>query len=289
MQIKERYHSYPVLAPYTVDYPNSEFGIKSLKGEEQGENYIFEIELNLKDTGLVHLIEDGMAEYVVHIECSKTSFRKIYKSNLPKTEIVIATSDLDGKVECSAFIIAKQDITGYRNDTFDSIFDGFSFNIFKGQYLAISSQALFSVIKDRDDLKQLSSIIRIAQVADLENETKVKLEGDRIQILLPSETYKMYTYASRDHKRLKTLHSMIVLPALIYVLYELKESAESNFEQYSDRRWFQALEIRMKDLGFDLDKDLFESKPPYELAQTLLEYPVKEALNKIYEVDQEED
>lgn len=45
---------------------------------------------------------------------------------------------------------------------------------------------------------------------------------------------------------------MIVLPALIYVLYELKEDSVNNFEQYSDRRWFQALEVRIKELGFNL-------------------------------------
>ena len=106
--------------------------------------------------------------------------------------------------------------------------------------------------------------------------------------MVSNETYEMYTYASRNHNRLRTLHSMIVLPALIYVLYELKEDSGNDFEQYSDRRWFQALEVRMKELGINLGSNLFSVKSPYELAQILLDYPTKDALDKIYEADQEE-
>ncbi len=288
MQLKERYHPYPVLAPYTNDYLNSEFRIESLEDKTMGKKYLFEIELNIKNPGLENLIKENKAEYVIHVECSKTSFREVFTSDLSKLEIRIDSSNLDGKVEFSPFIIAKENILNYKDGSFDPIFDGFSFNINKGQYLAIGNRAIISIIKDKDDLKQLSSIIRIAQVADLEKETKVNLEGDRIQIMVSNETYEMYTYASRNHNRLRILHSMIVLPALIYVLYELKEDSGNDFEQYSDRRWFQALEVRMKELGLNLDSNLFSLKSPYELAQILLDYPTKDALNKIYEADQEE-
>ncbi|WP_276907275.1 hypothetical protein [Peptoniphilus duerdenii] len=288
MKIKERYHSYPVLAPYTDDYPNTLFSIKKLEDIVDRNNYVFEVELNLNNKGLEKLINEQLAEFVIHVECSKTSFRRIFKSSMSTLTLQIEKSKIDSRVEFAPFIIAKEDIKNYTDIEFDPIFEGFSFNINRGQYLAIGKVAIITIIKDKDDLKQLSSIIRIAQVADLEKGIKLQLEGDRIQILMPKETYEMYIYASRNHNRLRLLHSMIVLPAIINVLYELKDDAESNFEQFSDRRWFQALEIRINDLGLELDKRLFSDNTPYELAQLILEYPVEEALDKIYEADQED-
>lgn len=288
MHLKERNHSYPVLAPYTDDYIDSEFSIKSLDYKFVGRYYIFHIELKMNSVGLKRLIKNDSAEYVIHVECSKTSFRKIFKSDSSKLDIKIDSSDVDGRVEFLPLILAKEDVSNYKDSSFNPIFSGFSFNINKGQYLAISQRAIISIIKNRDELKKLSSIIRIAKVADLEKETRVNLEGDRIQIMLCSDTYEMYTYASRNHNRLRMLHSMIIFPALIYVLYELKEDSINGFESYLDRRWFQALEVRLNELEMKLDRDLFNSKSPYELAQILLDYPVKDALDNIYEADQEE-
>lgn len=288
MQLKERYHPYPVLAPYTNDYPNSEFKIVNLEERLVDQEYIFDIELYLKNPGLEKLIMEEKAEYAIHIECSKTSYREIFTCFSPKNNMRVKASNLEGKVELAPFIIAKDNIYNYKDDSFDNIFESFSFDINKGQYLAISRRAIITIIKDKDELRQLSSIIRIAQVADLDKETKVNLEGDRIQIMLSNEAYEMYTYASRSNTRLRALHSMIVLPALIYVLYELKEDSGNDFELYAERRWFQALEIRMKDLDISLDKSLFNIRSPYELAQILLEYPIKDALDNIYEADQEE-
>lgn len=288
MQLKERYHSYPVLAPYTNDYQNGQFRIKSLKDKSNSGQYLFEVDLYIDNAGLVNLIKEYKADFAIHVECSKTSFRKVFTSDSPKIEMTIDSFNIDGKVEFSPFIIAKQNIFNYKNPSFDAVFDSFSFNINKGQYLATGSIAIVSIVKDVDDLKQISSIIRIAQVADLDKETKVNLEGDRIQILVSKQTYEMYTYASRNNNRLRMLHSMIVLPALIFVLYELKEDSKMGFEQYSDRRWFQALEIRINELGFNMNSDLFSMKSPYELAQIILDYPIKDALDNIFEADQED-
>lgn len=288
MKIKERYHPYPVLAPYTEDYINSEFNINAINNEISGKEYIFDVKLHLKNDGLEDLIAEGKAEYIIHVECSKTSFRKVFFSDSANIGINIETSQIDGNVEFAPFIIAKTDIENYTNNSFDSIFEGFGFNIKCGQYLAVSNIAIVTIINDTDALKQLSSIIRIAKVADLDKEIKINLEGDRIQIMLSNDTYGMYTYASRNHSRLRMLHSMIVFPSLIHVLYELKEDSLNNFEQYSDRRWFQALEIKLKELGMTLDTDLFNKNSPYQLAQILLDFPISDALNNIYEHDQEE-
>lgn len=288
MQIKKRYHSYPVLAPYTNDYEKSEFKIQSISYKKIGKKYRFELQLFLENPSIDKLINIDKAEYVIHVECSKTSFRDIYRRSLDKIEIDIDSFDLDGKVEFAPFIIAKKDIKNYENNLFHDDFNSFTFDIKKGQYLCIGNRGIVEIIKNKDELKQLSSIIRIAHVADMEKGTKVKLEGDRIQVLVASDLYSRYTYASRNKYRIRVLHSMIIFPALVHVLYELKDDSESNFEIYSERRWFHALKARFNELDMALDYNLFNEKSPYELAQIMLDYPVKDALDDMYESDQEE-
>lgn len=288
MQIKKRYHSYPILAPYTNDYEGSKFYINAIDYDKKEQNYIFIVQILLEDLYIKDIINKEKAEYIIHVECSKTSFRQIYKTKLQDIEISIDASDLNGRVEFAPFIVAKEDIIDYQNKSFHEDFNSFKFDINRGQYLCIGNRAIVDIIKNKDELKQLSSIIRIAQVSDLDRETKVSLEGDRIQILVSTELYGKYIYAGRNKYRLRTLHSMLVYPALIHVLYELKEDSEVDFENYSGRRWFQALKIRFEELGMEINSDLFNEKLPYELAQVLLDYPIKDALENMYDSDQEE-
>ena len=95
MKIKERYHSYPVLAPYTDDYPNTLFSIKKLEDIVDRNNYVFEVELNLNNKGLEKLINEQLAEFVIHVECSKTSFRRIFKSSMSTLTLQIEKSKID--------------------------------------------------------------------------------------------------------------------------------------------------------------------------------------------------
>lgn len=288
MRIKRRYHSYPVLAPYTNDYKESKFSLKALDYDETPSKYIFNLELELKGEGIIDLIKNNKAEYVVHVECGKTSYREIFTSRKPNLEIELNISDIDGRIEFCPFVIAKDNLLDYYNTDFHPDFGDFSFNINKGQFLCIGNVGTATIIKDKDELKQLSSIIRITQVSDLDDKIRINLQSDRIHIQLSDELYKRYTYAARASHRIRTLHSMLIYPALIHVFSKLKEDAENNFESYSDRRWFQALEYQMERFNKELDGQLFQGTEPYELAQEILDYPIKAALDNIYESDQEE-
>lgn len=76
MEIKNRLFPYPVLCIENDDYINCEFNIKFNQFEELKEIVLqFEVELNNNE--LLELIRQGEAEYIVHIECSNTSFRKV--------------------------------------------------------------------------------------------------------------------------------------------------------------------------------------------------------------------
>lgn len=288
MIIKKRYYPYPVLTPYSDDYIKSEFKIESIEQGQEVNDYIFRINLYLNNKTILDLIGSNRAEYVIHVECPRTSFRKVYSSNSNEIKIKIREYEIDGRVEIICFVIAKQNILNYRNNLFHRDYGDLDFNIERGQFIAISNPANLDIIKDTDDLKKLSSIIRVSSISELDEEIRYDLDGERIYIRLSEDYYRLYTYASNSPENVRVLHSMIIYPALIYVFHELKESAEYDFENYVERKWFQSLRLQLKNQGIELNRELFERDgfEPYQLAQKILDNPVNSALKTIYEADQ---
>ncbi len=73
MDIRRRLYPYPVLSNYTDDYINSTFCVEVLA--EKGIREInFNISLKLVNDEIKQMINDGIMEYVVHIECPQTCY-----------------------------------------------------------------------------------------------------------------------------------------------------------------------------------------------------------------------
>ncbi len=289
MIIKKRHYPYPVLTPYSDDYTGSEFKIEKIDQSQQIGEYIFTIQLFLNNKEILDLIEEKTAKYVVHIECSRTSFRRTYSSSNNEIIINIKEYEIDGKVEINCFIIASNPIIKYKNDLFHNDYEDLSFNIDTGQFIAISNPANIYITKDTDDLRKLSSIIMVSAVSELDEEVRYDLDGERIYIRLSEEYYKLYTYLTNSPANIRPLHSMIIYPALIYVFQELKEDADNDFDTYAEKKWFQSLRLKLKNKGTELNRELFERDgfQPYQIAQKILDNPVSNALKAIYDTDQE--
>lgn len=290
MIIKRRYYPYPVLNPYSDDYVKSEFKIEKICHSQELNNYIFNIELFLNNKGILDLIEKNKAEYVVHVECPKTSFRNVYLSDSNKIKIKTKEYEIDGRVEINCFVIAKQNIKKYKNVFFHNDYGNLTFNVERGQFISISNSANVDIVKDTDDLRKLSSIIRISAISELDKEVRYDLYGERIYIRLSEEYYRSYIYASNSLINMRILHSMIIYPALIYVFQELKEDSGSNFDTYAEKKWFQSLRLQLKNKGIELNRELFEKDgfEPYQLAQKILDNPVSDALKAMSDmIDQE--
>ena len=79
MEIRNRLFPYPVLCLENDDYIDCEFRVLTNQIEELKDIVLqFKIELDNKD--LLDLIRDGKAEYLIHVECSNTSFRKVIRN-----------------------------------------------------------------------------------------------------------------------------------------------------------------------------------------------------------------
>ena len=78
------------------------------------------------------------------------------------------------------------------------------------------------------------------------------------------------------------LHSMVIMPALMQVLSELKEAAQQNvLYNYEELRWFRGLKKTAEKLQIKFDQDALTQINAFKTAQQFLDTPVVKALANI--------
>ena len=118
MDIRHRLYPYPVLSDMTNDYVNSSFGMQ-LEVSQGMKEICLSIALQLDNKEIEQLIDEGEAEYVIHIECSYTSYRTVIKTDESEIQKRIPEHKLNGKVAICTFIVAKKEIPQYYNSSFN--------------------------------------------------------------------------------------------------------------------------------------------------------------------------
>jgi hypothetical protein len=82
---------------------------------------------------------------------------------------------------------------------------------------------------------------------------------------------------------------MVVMPALMQVLFELKEAAkEQSLFIYDGYRWFSALKKTAAKLEIKFDEEALIKMDVFQTAQKFLDTPVVKALESICSGDGEE-
>ena len=75
---------------------------------------------------------------------------------------------------------------------------------------------------------------------------------------------------------------MIIIPALIYTFETLRREGTSEYEY---RRWYKSIERALRKNEMELNNDLLESIPSFEIAQKLLDLPIDNALEALVSHD----
>ncbi|MDU2234938.1 hypothetical protein [Fusobacterium periodonticum] len=288
MEIKYKLYPYPVLWNKNDDYKMpSEFSAE-IKTEENFKNTKLKIKFFLKDKEIEKLIRENKAEYVVHIEGTRTYFRDFISTR--ETEITYDLKDRDilGKLEINFFILAKQDIRGYRNDNFNEDYSSEAFNLKKGNIIAIADGYRFDIEKNDDELGKISSIFSICKKETVEQTgMTVDMSYEKIRIGLNITDYVNYSQLSQNPNKVDSVNSIIIFPALIYIFEQLKKDfTETDYTEY---KWFRALENIFKKNGQELNKELLENEISIDLAQRVLNYPIERAFNSLTNEDEGDD
>lgn len=285
MNIEHRLYSYPILSYFSDDYLNSVF-TSSMTAEKKGENILFQLAAATDDEKLLELIENDYAEYLFHIECPSTSYRSVIKSKSGRESAVLSESLLNQRVNICFFIIAKKNLNKYENRNFNEDYEGASFNIERGNILAIARQFNMDIEKEKEELVQMPSIFLILKKnSEDKSGMEIDMTGDRIGISLYKTEYEQYSLLSKGIFQ-PLLHSSIIFPALIYVLENLKNS---DLEDFEECKWFKTFKRVFSGMGMELNRETLEREFSYELAQKMINFPVSRSLKTMIELDSAEE
>ena len=276
MQLRNKYYPYPVIVEGGDYYENSKFS-SSVNQEMEGYDAKITITVELNDTLLLQKIEQGEVVYAHHIECPQTCYRRVIKTKEKVKDILLKDKDVNGIVQICSFVIAEKDIDKYTNESFAADYRGWKFNIEKGCILAIGNQYNVRINKIRDDLANTSSIFSIVPNADhTENNLLVDLGQQKIVISLPEKTYQQYYNIQGYIDIQPAMHSMIIVPALVYVFSELRST--ENLEEMEYYRWYRSLKKACNGIGINIDEEGLKKMDLFKVAQQLLNSPISKAI-----------
>ena len=278
MQIRSKFYSYPVIAEDSDSFTNSKFS-NDAAFEFDVYNLKFILEAEVQNSEIQKMIEEGIVGFVHHLECPQTCFRTVVISGDTTCEYIISDKKINGIVQVCSFLVALKDIPNYTNQFFSSDYKGFKFNIDKGCILGVGNQINLRVNKAKDDLSNTSSIFSIAPNLD-SNEVNVIINTSmktKIGIIIPEKSCNLYKNMSAMLDLQTVMHSMIIIPALMFVFEELKTASDELY-LYDDCRWFRSLKKTCKNFNINLDKEGLSTLNIYDVSQKLLDTPLTKAL-----------
>ena len=288
MQIKPRSYPHPVLSHFGDDIVNSVFQpVVTVKGNKNA--YAFDSVFKTNNADLITLIEQKKARYAVHIECLQTRYRSIFTSEKEKFSFEIAAGMLDGRVEVCSFILAAKPIEKYRNELFHPDYAKLTFRVRKGDTLAVGHDREFPAEKKSDPLRKVPSIFSIVPSDDAEaTGMDVDLSGAKVVVTLTRKNYDAYNSLKADQSLQPMLCAVIIVPALVAVIEEIRDAAsEKGLDDYAERRWFMVVSRRLRERGIDpYNADTFVDSS-LRIAHELVGQPLSASLEGLKNISQD--
>lgn len=274
MEIKNRLFPYPVLCDDNDDYIESKFDVIVTK-EEELNDIILHFDIELDNTELLSLIRGGKAEYVMHIECPYTSYRKVVRGFSKPIEYSIPKEKVNKDVYLVAMVVATSEINNFYSDSFNEDYDE-SVYFEKGSILAYKNLPRLIIVKNYEELARGDSFFTIVNKSYGKEEMEpvtYDLSGDKIKILVDNNMYNKYVKFQTNQDMFPLIISLLVLPALAYAIEILRSEGNGN---YASTYWYQKLCKSCELKGKDFKNDIVEGEfTAIEAAQLLLEEPVE--------------
>lgn len=276
MNISNRIFTYPVLSDEKDDYVNSKFSTE-INYSKSGVNTLeLKVEYHLECEEIQKLIDLDLAEFVLHVECSSTGYRRIFRSEYSNATCHIPISKVNSKVEILSLIVAKKDIENFYSNDFVDDFAGEKFNFRKATIIAYENLPVFELTKNYEEYNKGDSIFLIYKISSDEKEKmRVHLDAPKIKIGLGGDEHKLYVQLGNKPTFQPLFHSMIIFPALVYLFGELKIG--DAIEENRLRDWYQSLELAYSNRGINLEEEITSDKTAIELAQEAMDMPINKA------------
>lgn len=279
MRITDRLFSYPILCADKDDYRTCKFIVESDYIVKTLNSIKMTFSISMDCPEIDSLIKRGLAEYVIHIECPTTAYRKIWSLPLQKIDVEIPLNKINGVLERTAFIVAKENIENFYCSDWNDDFDWVKFSIKKGSMLAYQNFQKLNIEKNYEEFTNASSMFIVYKKPSEEGAMNIDLDSDYIKIGLNKKEYAVYELNNKNPQMQPILNAMVIFPALIYVFEELKQYGEDKID-YTGRKWYKSLVKSYQKRGENFEAKI-ESELSISLAQEAMEFPLSKAFANI--------
>ena len=275
MQIRNRLFSYPVYSNSVDDYKVNSFSF-DYEVESNEEMLNIKYKVNLANKYVLNQLQTNIINLTLLVECAKTAYRNLFVLQDFNGTVSIPASALSAKVELCCLLLANKDFIINSKNGISDDYSNNTFEIKRGYIVGFDNSYSFIVDKDKEDDTKASSILSVVKKLDLEDYMDVDLDNDnKIKIQLGDEMYQRFVQLQGQDK-LPVVHSMIVLPTLVFVIDQLKDSEARN--TYQDYYWYRCIAKMLENLHMGIDSIAFANKTSLAIAQELLKLPLKNAL-----------
>ena len=281
MEIRNRLFPYPVLSDDLDDYTDGRFSVDV--DVDHGINKItLSFSIDLDNNGIQKLVNRGEAYFAIHIECSKTAYRKMLITSQKKVVFHIDTTRINGDIALLGLVVAKKDIAYYKNEKLNSDYQGMDIFIPRAGIIAYHNMPKVRVKKNYEELQTSESLFTVVKRAkDNEDIHPIEFElgQEKVRIIVDENIYSAYIRYSMDDDTQGLLWSLLLMPAVIFVLERLREDG---IENYEETEWYQKIASSYNVQGIDFadtiaDRDVSIT----DIAQAMLRMPIGKSFDDI--------
>lgn len=260
IQINKREFPNPVLASGRDDY--SENCLYSFIVDSDSivvsQDYIeIPVSFELICDSFEKLLLDNSAVSIVKVKSSAASYCRVFpfEQGTRSMTIKIPKYDVVGSIEITGLIVTNKELLRYSCEEMNQMyFSGTTFDFRKGDVLALSSPRII-YIDDSELEKPIVSIFSINRGHEQDEDIIVDFSDEKININLSERLNDMY-WSLKDFNNgalRRYVTAIIVSPALVEAIDVIKmHYKDAGEEDYSERRWFRAIELKAEKIGIDM-------------------------------------
>lgn len=262
---------YPLLAPWTDDYGDKEFGVQVPHAVlNNGKEISLTIQYRLTSQYLLELVSAGKAQYLALVSCSKTSMRSAYPSTQHQDVHVLEATDYSESIELRPYLVATENIVGFISDEHAPEFGLFKhggFDIPPASILAVGEPSRVT-LEEGDSPNSVIDLVGNPQIED--GRFKVDLTDHRIKVYVSPDDKKRIEQI-RDRDKDKTGFEMATLFPSIY-LHAVTEALR-NISEHPNERWVRTMRDSIAKHNINVDDEELKDNA-LSHAQTLMDRPV---------------
>ena len=253
MKLNTQEFPYPVLTSDfgdAADYSDSDFQCSLKFDEEISDSQKFDINYNfqLSNDAILNLIENGSANFSIHLYCADTLKRETYKLN-KKGVLTLDATDLYGKFDLTPMVVVKNHVANFTSEDLNNEFGSTTFDLSVGDIIAIDD-TLVKYIEYNN--QSFDSLVKTSVDKNLEDPFSYVIEPTPsvISIRLGTEMHKLYR--ELQQKKHKGILGMSLFKDVLYLAIE---DLVIDDEEVESQLWARSFRNKIESLGFELPKD----------------------------------